>query len=60
MFWQNVINVGLAIIMTLLIYQNTVLQEQIVILESDIGIIKDTLKLPKERVQFEIVETIEN
>ena len=58
MFWQNVINACLAIIMTLVIYQNTVLQDQIAILEADIRIIKHTLEIPKERVQFEVVDTL--
>ena len=58
MLWQNVINACLAIIMTLLIYQNTVLQDQIAILETDIRIIKHTLEIPKERVQFEVVDTL--
>ena len=58
MFWQNVINACLAIIMTLVIYQNTVLQDQISILETDIRIIKHTLEIPKERVQFEVVDTL--
>ncbi len=58
MFWQNVINACLAIIMTLVIYQNTVLQDQIAILETDIRIIKHTLEIPKERVQFEVVDTL--
>ena len=57
MLWQNVINACLAIIMTLLVYQNTTLQDQIAILETDIGIIKHTLELPKERVQFEVIDT---
>ena len=58
MLWQNVINACLAIIMTLLVYQNTTLQDQIAILETDISIIKHTLKIPKERVQFEVIETL--
>ena len=58
MFWQNVINACLAIIMTLVIYENTVLQDQIAILETDIRIIKHTLEIPKERVQFEVVDTL--
>ena len=58
MFWQNVINACLAIIMTLVIYQNTVLQDQIAILETDIRIIKHTLEIPKERVQFEVDDTL--
>ena len=58
MTWQNVINACLAIIMTLVIYQNTVLQNQIAILETDIRIIKHTLEIPKERVQFEVVDTL--
>ena len=57
MFWQNVINACLAIIMTLLVYQNAVLQGQIGILENDIGIIKETLEIPKERVQFEVIDS---
>tara|TARA_X000001036_G_scaffold166846_1_gene158130 strand:- start:693 stop:857 length:165 start_codon:yes stop_codon:yes gene_type:complete len=44
--------------MTLVIYQNTVLQDQIAILETDIRIIKHTLEIPKERVQFEVVDTL--
>ena len=58
MFWQNVINACLAIIMTLLVYQNTVLQDQIVILETDIRVIKHMLEIPKERVQFEVIDTL--
>ena len=58
MTWQNVINACLAIIMTLVIYENTVLQDQIAILETDIRIIKHTLEIPKERVQFEVVDTL--
>ena len=58
MLWQNVINACLAIIMTLLVYQNTVLQDQIAILETDIRIIKHTLEIPKERVQFEVIDTL--
>ena len=58
MLWQNVINACLAIIMTLVIYENTVLQDQIAILETDIRIIKHTLEIPKERVQFEVVDTL--
>ena len=58
MLWQNVINACLAIIMTLLVYQNTVLQDQIAILETDIRIIKHTLDIPKERVQFEVIDTL--
>ena len=58
MTWQNVINACLAIIMTLLVYQNTVVQDQIAILETDIRIIKHTLEIPKERVQFEVIDTL--
>ena len=58
MTWQNVINGCLAIIMTLLVYQNTVVQDQIAILETDIRIIKHTLEIPKERVQFEVIDTL--
>ena len=58
MLWQNVINACLAIIITLLVYQNTVLQDQIAILETDIRIIKDTLEIPKERIQFEVIDTL--
>ena len=58
MLWQNVINACLAIIMTLLVYQNTALQDQIAILETDIRIIKHTLEIPTERVQFEVVDTL--
>ena len=58
MFWQNVINACLAIIITLLVYQNTVLQDQVAILETDIRIIKDTLEIPKERIQFEVIDTL--
>ncbi|MFL2503613.1 MAG: hypothetical protein ACJ0Q2_00755 [Candidatus Azotimanducaceae bacterium] len=58
MTWQNVINACLAIIMTLLVYQNTALQDQIAILETDIRIIKDTLEIPRERVQFEVIDTL--
>ena len=57
MFWQNVINACLAIIMTLLIYQNMLLQDQMSILENDIRIVKETLEIPKERVQFEVIES---
>ena len=57
MFWQNVINACLAIIMTLLVYQNAVLQGQIAVLENDIGTIKETLEIPKERVQFEVIDS---
>ena len=57
MFWQNVINACLAIIMTLLIYQNMLLQDQMSILENDILIVKETLEIPKERVQFEVIES---
>tara|TARA_E500000331_G_scaffold198018_1_gene190214 strand:- start:112 stop:318 length:207 start_codon:yes stop_codon:yes gene_type:complete len=58
MTWQNVINACLAIIMTLLVYQNTALQDQIAILETDIRIIKHTLEIPRERVQFEVIDTL--
>ena len=58
MTWQNVINACLAIIMTLLVYQNTVVQDQIAILETDIRIIKHTLEIPRERVQFEVIDTL--
>ena len=58
MTWQNVINACLAIIMTFLVYQNTALQDQIAILETDIRIIKDTLEIPRERVQFEVIDTL--
>lgn len=58
MTWQNVINACLAIITTLLVYQNTALQDQIAILETDIRIIKDTLEIPRERVQFEVIDTL--
>ena len=58
MAWQNVINACLAIIMTLLVYQNTALQDQVAILETDIRIIKHTLEIPKERVQFEVIDTL--
>ena len=58
MTWQNVINACLAIIMTLLVYQNTALQDQIAILETDIRIIKHTLEIPAERVQFEVIDTL--
>ena len=58
MLWQNVINSCLAIIMTLLVYQNTTLQDQIAILETDIRVIKHTLEIPKERVQFEVIDTL--
>ena len=58
MTWQNAINACLAIIMTLLVYQNTALQDQIAILETDIRIIKHRLELPKERVQFEVIDTL--
>ena len=58
MTWQNVINACLAIIMTLLVYQNKVLQDQIAVLETDISIIKHTLEIPKERVQFEVIDTL--
>ena len=58
MTWQNVVNACLAIIMTLLVYQNTALQDQIAILETDIRIIKDTLEIPRERVQFEVIDTL--
>ena len=57
MFWQNLINASLAIIITLLIYQNTLLQDQMAILENDISTVKETLEIPKERVQFEVIET---
>ena len=57
MFWQNVINACLAVIMTLLIYQNMLLQDQMSILENDIRIVKETLEIPKERVQFEVIES---
>ena len=57
MFWQNVVNACLAIIMTLLVYQNMLLQDQMSILENDIRIVKDTLEIPKERVQFEVIES---
>ena len=57
MLWQNVINACLAIIMTLLIYQNMLLQDQMSILENDIRIVKETLEIPKERVQFEVIES---
>ena len=57
MFWQNVINACLAVIMTLLIYQNMLLQDQMSILENDISIVKETLEIPKERVQFEVIES---
>ena len=58
MLWQNLINACLAIIMTLLVYQNTVLKDQISIIDTDIRIIKDTLEIPKERVQFEVIDTL--
>ena len=58
MTWQNLINACLAIIITLLVYQNTALQDQIAILETDIRIIKHTLEIPKERVQFEVIDTL--
>ena len=58
MTWQNVVNACLAIIMTLLVYQNTALQDQIAILETDIRIIKHTLEIPRERVQFEVIDTL--
>ena len=57
MFWQNVINACLAVIMTLLIYQNMLLEDQMSILENDIRIVKETLEIPKERVQFEVIES---
>ncbi len=57
MFWQNVINACLAVIMTLLIYQNMLLQDQMSILKNDIRIVKETLEIPKERVQFEVIES---
>ena len=57
MFWQNLINACLAIIITLLIYQNTLLQDQMAILENDISIVKETLEIPKERVQFEVIQS---
>ena len=57
MFWQNVINACLAVIMTLLIYQNMLLQDQMSILENDIRIVKETLEIPKERLQFEVIES---
>ena len=57
MFWQNVINACLAVIMTLLIYQNMLLQDQMSILENDLRIVKETLEIPKERVQFEVIES---
>ena len=57
MFWQNLINACLAIIMTLLIYQNTLLQDQIAILENDFRIVKETLEIPQERVQFEVIKS---
>ena len=57
MFWQNVVNACLAIIMTLLVYQNMLLQDQMSILENDIRIVKETLEIPKERVQFEVIES---
>ena len=41
----------------LLVYQNTVLQDQFASLETDISIIKHTLEIPKERVQFEVIDT---
>jgi hypothetical protein len=44
--------------MTLLVFQNTVLQDQIVILETDIRVIKHMLEIPKERVQFEVIDTL--
>ena len=44
--------------MTLLVYQNTTLQDQIAILETDIRVIKHTLEIPKERVQFEVIDTL--
>ena len=43
--------------MTLLIYQNMLLQDQMSILENDILIVKETLEIPKERVQFEVIES---
>ena len=57
MFWQNLINACLAIIMTLLIYQNTLLQDQLAILENDFRIVKETLEIPQERVQFEVIKS---
>ena len=57
MFWQNLINACLAIIITLLIYQNTILQDQISILENDLRIVKETLEIPQERVQFEVIKS---
>ena len=57
MFWQNLINACLAIIMTLLIYQNTLLQDQIAILENDFRIVKETLEIPQERVKFEVIKS---
>ena len=57
MFWQNVINACLAVIMTLLIYQNMLLEDQMSILENDIRIVKETLEIPKERVHFEVIES---
>ena len=56
--WQNIINACLAVIMTLLVYQNNALQDQIAVLETDIRIIKHTLEIPKERVQFEVIDTL--
>ena len=44
--------------MSLLVYQNTALQDQIAILETDIRIIKHTLEIPAERVQFEVIDTL--
>ena len=58
MTWQNVINACLVILTTLLVYQNKALQDQIVFLETDIRIIKHTLEIPKERVQFEVIDTL--
>ena len=58
MTWQNVINACLAIIMTLLVYQNTALQDQIAILETDIRNIKHTLEIPREHVQFEVIDAL--
>ena len=60
MFWQNVINACLAIMITLLIYQNTALQDRIEIHETDIKIIIDTLGIPKTRVQFEVIDSLED
>ena len=57
MFWQNVINACLALIITLLVYQNVLLQDQISILENEVRIVKEVLDIPRERVQFEVIES---